>query len=132
VLQVIAALIRNGSRVLIARRPPGDRLAGKWEFPGGTVEPGETPEQALRRELAEELGIDASVGASLGSVEHRSVDTDVHLSLYEVTGFSGDIHAFDHAEVRWVALAELDQYDFAPADRPFVARLAKVPAGSPQ
>ncbi len=128
--KVTAAILTRNGKVLIARRTADDRLANKWEFPGGKVEDGETPEACLSRELKEELGITARVGALLGEsiyhYEHRSIK----LLAYQTHWEAGDLDPKVHAEVIWVSVSELDGYDFAPADIPFVRKLMSGDIGA--
>lgn len=120
---VTAAVLREGDRFFIARRAPGERLAGLWEFPGGKVDPGESPEVAMARELREELCIDATVGALLADVTHAEGPRPVRLLFYAITAFTGTIRLQDHDDARWVTAADMAHFEFAPADRPFVAQL---------
>ena len=122
-ITVTAGILFKDSRVFIAKRKATGRLPGKWEFPGGKVEDGETPEEGLKRELEEELGIEAVVGDYLGEWIHRYDFGTVKLLFYRVYWDGGDVSSKDHDEYGWVALDELKRYDFAPADRPFVKRL---------
>lgn len=119
-----AILARNG-KLLIARRPAADKLANKWEFPGGKVEDRETPEACLARELLEELGIEVRVGALLGENVHYYGDGAIRLLAYRTFWEAGELKAQVHDEIRWVSLQELDHYDFAPADLPFVKKLTR-------
>ena len=122
-ITVTAGILFKHSRVFIAKRKAAGRLPGKWEFPGGKVEDGETPEEGLKRELEEELGIEAVVGDYLGEWIHRYDFGTVKLLFYRVYWDGGDVSSKDHDEYGWVALDELKRYDFAPADRPFVKTL---------
>ena len=114
---VTAAVIEEGGRVLIARRKQGDRCEGRWEFPGGKVEPGETPEESLKRELREELGIDVAVGEQLGVCPFRAGKAQMELLVYRTRIVSGKIVCHDHDEVRWVEPGELGRYDLTDPDR---------------
>jgi 8-oxo-dGTP diphosphatase len=125
VLVAAAALIDTDGRVLIAERPEGRAMAGLWEFPGGKVEPGETPEAALIRELAEELGIGtwASCLAPLTFASHGYDDFHLLMPLFACRKWEGVPEAREHGALRWVRPAELARYPMPPADRPLVAIL---------
>ena len=122
-ITVTAGILFKDSRVFIAKRKATGKLPGKWEFPGGKVEDGETPEESLKRELQEELEIEADVGNFLGEYVHRYDFGTVKLLFYRVYWDGGAVSSKDHDEYGWVALDELKRYDFAPADWPFVKRL---------
>jgi 8-oxo-dGTP diphosphatase len=122
-VKVTAAIIENQGKVLIARRGPGDPLAGKWELPGGKVELGESPEQCLARELQEEFNLLVSVDEFVGTRTHRYDHLTIDLLVYRVRRISGDPVAQVHAEFRWAAPDELKHFEFAPADMPFVREL---------
>ena len=122
---VAAALILRGDEVLICQRKAGSPMGLKWEFPGGKIEPGESPEQALRRELDEELGIQASIGTRIAHLRHtyRSGGA-VDLQFFAVREFTGEIDNQIYQQVRWVKLAELTDYEFLAADRGLIRDLA--------
>lgn len=123
--KVTAAIIIEGGRVLIARRPPGGRHPGAWEFPGGKVEPGETPEVCLARELDEELGIIVKVGEKLAEIRHVYPDRAIDLQAFECTIESGrprDLACSEHA---WVKSGDLGAYDLLPADVKLLEALPK-------
>lgn len=120
---VTAAVLYQKGKLLIARRPAGDKLANKWEFPGGKMEDGETPQACLARELLEELGIGVRVGAYLGENLFRYPHGSIRLLAYRISWETGQLNPQVHDEIKWVSLEELDQYDFAPADVPFVEKL---------
>lgn len=131
-LHVVCAILRNrDGRILAAQRPTGKALAGKWEFPGGKVEPGELPEAALQRELREELGIETDIGRALSIVSHLSQEADIQLCPYEVSHRSGVIESREHAELRWLdpcGEAWLG-LDWAEADLPIVQELKRSHSG---
>jgi 8-oxo-dGTP diphosphatase len=124
---VSAGVIIEGARVLLSQRKTGTHLAGAWEFPGGKVERGEDPRDALARELSEELGIDAEVGEPLEITFHRYATKSVLLLFFAASRRPGspEPQAIDVAAVRWAGVGELRDEEFPPAD---VAVLAKVRA----
>ncbi len=122
-LVVVAAVAVRGGRVMVCRRRAGVHNGLKWEFPGGKIEPGESPEAALVRELKEELGIEARVGRIEDAVYHRYADRDVLVLFYRCEIASGEPEALDCAEIAWAKREELKGYDFAGADRAFVERM---------
>jgi 8-oxo-dGTP diphosphatase len=122
-IRVAAAILFNGPAVLIARRPPGDALAGKWEFPGGKVENGETPEQCLVREMEEEFGIGVEVGDFWGATLYADPHKSIRLLSYEVFWKQGPMVAACHSAWRFVLPQDLAGYDLAPADRPIAAMI---------
>jgi 8-oxo-dGTP diphosphatase len=121
---VAAALYDAAGRVLIAQRPPGKHLAGRWEFPGGKVAPGEEEAAALRRELREELGIEVTAAAPCMRLVHAYEERDVELSLWIVAHYRREPQPLDAQGLKWVAPALLPEEDILEADRPFVAALA--------
>src|SRR5437588_9905484 len=125
VLGAPVALIDTDGRVLLAERPEGKHLAGLWEFPGGKVQPGETPEAALIRELAEEIGIDveASCLAPFTFASHTYPDFHLLMPLYVCRKWSGIVTALEGQRLAWVRPARLGDYPMPPADKPLVAIL---------
>ena len=119
-----AALIREG-RCLVTRRGPGQDQPGRWEFPGGKLEPGETPREALVRELAEELGIAAEVGELLGRGEATIGDRRIRLRVFEARWTEGRIRPRQHDRYRWVGPGELGELRWARADLPLLPRVAE-------
>lgn len=123
-IQVVAAAILNErGECLIARRPPHVHQGDKWEFPGGKAEPGELAEQALTRELHEELGITAEAIEPLIRVRHRYPDKAVQLDVWRVTAFSGHPHGREGQPVRWVDVDRLPDVEFPAANRPIIQAL---------
>jgi 8-oxo-dGTP diphosphatase len=122
-LRVTAALIEESGRVLLARRKPGKHMGGKWELPGGKIEPGETPEQSLARELSEELGLEVRVGEYLCAAAFDGDGIHLELLVYRVHRLSGEPALFEHEEIRWVAPADLLGYDLADSDRVVVGKI---------
>lgn len=127
ILVVAAALYDAQGRVLIAQRPQGKHQAGRWEFPGGKVAPGESEGQALARELHEELGIEVTASRPFMRLEHSYPDRSVELSMWIVERFSGTPRSLDGQQLRWVAPADLVHADLLEADRPFVEALRDLP-----
>jgi 8-oxo-dGTP diphosphatase len=125
VLVVAGALVDADGRVLIACRPEGKRMAGLWEFPGGKVGPGETPEAALIRELEEELGIDTreSCLAPIAFASHRYDDFHLIMPLYACRVWRGTPAAREGQRLAWVRPERLSDYPMPPADAPLVALL---------
>ena len=125
VLVVAAALLDADDRILLTRRPPGKHLAGLWEFPGGKVAQDETPEAALCRELAEELGIDVrpTCLAPFTFVSHRYPEFQLLMPLYLCRRWNGTVTAREGQELAWVRAARLGDYEMPPADKPLVAML---------
>lgn len=123
---VVAALILRGKEVLICQRKAGTAMGLQWEFPGGKVEPGETPEHALRRELEEELGIDATIGPYITEIQHNYRNGgSIHLRFFAVYEFAGEMINRVFQDMRWVELRDLPAYNFLAADKKFIRDLAK-------
>lgn len=125
VLVVAAALVDSEGRVLIAQRPEGKQLAGQWEFPGGKVEPGETPEEALIRELDEELGITVKRACLAPFVFASHTYDDFHLlmPLFLIRRWEGEPESREHKALKWVRPNQMRDYPMPPADVPLVAWL---------
>ncbi len=125
VLVAAVVLVDADGRVLLAQRPAGKAMAGLWEFPGGKVDPGETPEAALIRELAEELGIDvaASCLAPFTFASHAYPEFHLLMPLYVCRKWSGIPHPREGQRLAWVRPARLAEYPMPPADKPLVAML---------
>ncbi|WP_411286999.1 8-oxo-dGTP diphosphatase MutT, partial [Phenylobacterium sp.] len=125
VLVAAAALIDADGRVLICQRPQGKALAGLWEFPGGKIEPGETPEACLIRELREELGIGVTHAclAPFVFASHDYESFHLLMPLYLVRRWDGQVTAREHQAVAWVTPNGLSDYPMPPADAPLVAWL---------
>jgi 8-oxo-dGTP diphosphatase len=121
---VAAALIVRGGEILIGQRRPNQPMALLWEFPGGKIEAGESPEQALARELDEELGIRAEIGPRVTHVRHNYRHGGaVDLQFFAVREFSGEIEGRIYHQVRWVRLEDLGSYEFLAADRGLIRDL---------
>lgn len=124
-LVAAVALIDSENRVLLAKRPEGKALAGLWEFPGGKIEAGETPENALKRELKEELGIDINI-ENLKPIQFSSFNyQDFHLlmPLWELRVWENEPKPLEKQEIAWVSAEELHKYDVPPADDSLVTFL---------
>jgi 8-oxo-dGTP diphosphatase len=125
ILVVAVALIDSDGRILIAQRPPGKSLAGLWEFPGGKIDPGETPEAALVRELREELGIEVEE-ACLGPftfASHSYEKFHLLMPLYLCRVWQGTPQPREGQVLKWVRPSQLDDHPMPPADKPLVAML---------
>jgi 8-oxo-dGTP diphosphatase len=121
---VIAGIIEKDGHILIGKRKQGRRFAGNWEFPGGSLEKGETHEQCLRRELREELAIEVEVGDLICISEYSyTAEWTIKLIAYGATVISGVFNLNDHEEIRWVKPEDLTNYDFPEADKPIVEKL---------
>lgn len=118
-INVVAALIYDNEKVLIAKRSTGDfNVFGKWEFPGGKVESGETEEQAIEREIKEEFELEIKANKYITNNICKYPTKTVNLKLYDCTFISGEFNLHDHSEYLWVNPDELLKYDLAPADIP--------------
>ena len=115
-IEVVAALIYAGDRILICRRPMGKAQGGLWEFPGGKIEPGETGAQALARECREELDVRLDVGEALADVVQDYPGKRVHLTLYAAKIAAGEPRKLEHSDIRWVPVEQIETYDLCPAD----------------
>ncbi len=123
---VVAALMLRGDEILICQRRPDQPMALQWEFPGGKIEPGEGPEEALARELNEELGIVAKIGQRVTHIRHNYRHGGaVDLQFFAVYEFEAELENRIFKEVRWVKLEELPNYDFLAADRGLIKDLAQ-------
>ena len=114
--QVAAAIIRKDNKILICQRGAGGSTAFLWEFPGGKLEPDETLEECLVRECKEELEIDIKVGKIFAETEYEYPDRKIAFTFFETELTSGKIKTNVHEDVKWVAAAELKDYEFCPAD----------------
>ncbi|MGH8220687.1 MAG: 8-oxo-dGTP diphosphatase MutT [Steroidobacteraceae bacterium] len=112
-----------GRHVLIAQRPSGKHMAGRWEFPGGKVATGESDLEALRRELHEELGIEVAAARHCLTLTHAYSDRTVELSMWIVDRYRGEPRALDGQQIKWVAVGALGAEDILEADRPFIEAL---------
>ena len=122
-LEVVAALICREDKYLICKRAAHKSNGGLWEFPGGKIEAGETPQAALQRECAEELAVQLTVGEMLLQVTHSYPHATIHLQLFACMVESGEPQPLEPQQICWVSRAELAQYQFSPADQYFVEKL---------
>ena len=129
--QVVAALLWEGERFLICQRPAHKARGLLWEFVGGKVEPGETKAQALVRECQEELDIAVSVGEVFLEVTHQYPDLTVHLTLFHAAIVEGTPKMLEHADLRWITVEEIPQYDFCPADQVILEKLQREYGAAP-
>lgn len=124
-IPVVSALIQNGKYFLICQRPAHKERPLSWEFPGGKVEDGESPEEALRRECLEELGVELEVGQLFMETEYQYPEIKIKLALYKAQIKSGRLQKLEHEDIRWISVDEAESYDFCPADRAFIKELKK-------
>lgn len=123
--RVVAGLITNEGKLLVCQRTRHQTMPLKWEFPGGKIEEGEQPRDALRRELEEELGILATIGDEVARIQHEYPNRSmVELRFYVVREFQGEIENRIFRDIKWVKLTDLPQYDFLEADLTLVRDLA--------
>ena len=120
---VVAAIIKKQNKYLIARRASQKAHGGRWEFPGGKIEKGETPEIALERELFEELSIKTRIGPFVISATHDYENFKIKLMAYEVAHLSGEFKLYDHDEIAWVTAAEMKAYHMSGADLSIIDHL---------
>lgn len=120
---VAAGIIINDGRILIARRAKGQKSEDKWEFPGGKVEPGETPEEALKREIMEELSLEIEVGEFFMESNFKYDFGEIRLLVYKARCMDKNLNLSVHSEAKWVKPMDIRNYDYAPADIPVAERL---------
>ena len=125
VVRVAAAVIEKNGRVLLTRRGPGLDSAGRWEFPGGKIEPGESAAEALRREIEEELGLRIRVGEFLCAVRRKPGGPTIELLAYWAELVGGELRLTDHDAARWVRPQDLASFALTEPDRPVAVLLAR-------
>lgn len=124
IIEVVGAIIKDGDRYLVGQRAANKSQGRLWEFMGGKIEPGETPEQALSRECREELDLEIENEHIIDSVLHEYPEKTIRLTLISCSPKSGSIpKALEHQQIKWVTRAEMDALDFAPADRELIRKL---------
>jgi 8-oxo-dGTP diphosphatase len=125
---VAGGLFDTTGRVLIAQRPPGSHMAGRWEFPGGKIDNGESELQALHRELAEEIGVKLIAAEPMLRLTHEYPQRRIELSMWLVTAYEGEPMSLDGQALKWVKPSLLPHEDLLEADRPIVAALVELAA----
>ena len=123
-IRVVGAVFHDGERFLACRKRPGKPLEGHWEFPGGKIEPGESPEQALAREIREELNLIAEVGQKVTTTTYEYDFATIELTTFYCTLVDGDLRLTDHDATKWVTSTEAAHLAWAPADIPAVEAIA--------
>lgn len=122
-IRVTCAVIRRGDRILVARRGPDMKMAGKWEFPGGKVEAGESEEETISREIREELGLTIRLIGRWSSVFHDYGTFRIELIPFEADSIAGEAVPTEHDQIQWLLPVELTGLDWAEADRPVVQQV---------
>jgi 8-oxo-dGTP diphosphatase len=125
-IPVVTGLIRKNGKILVGQRPVGHSLAGQWEFPGGKIERDESPEQALARELQEELAIEADIGMLKLASTHSYSDTGIVILFYEVLFWKGEPKTVHHMELRWVEPYELKNLRIPDANKKILDRIIDI------
>lgn len=123
--EVVAALIWQGDRFMICRRPAHKARGLLWEFVGGKVEPGETKQQALIRECREELAVTVVIGDVFTDVVHNYPDITVHLTLFNAVVAEGVPQNIEHSDIRWITPDEIPNYEFCPADEEILNKIVE-------
>lgn len=123
---VTAALIEKNGKILLALRKAGKHMGRKWELPGGKVDPGEDPKEALRRELGEEFGIQAEIVEYLGSTRFQEHRLDLQILLYRAGHVAGAFVLREHEAIRWVDPGQVEDYDLVDSDRKLIRKFGKT------
>ncbi len=127
IIEVVGAIIHNGGRYLVGQRPAGKAQGGLWEFMGGKIEPGETPEEALARECREELALEIQNECIVDAVVHEYPEKTIHLTLLACEPKPGSApKALEHQAIRWVAPEEMRTMPFCPADSELIDKLFPI------
>lgn len=124
-LKVTAAILTHNSKILIAQKGPNDKRANKWEFPGGKIDPGETPKEALAREMQEEFLIRVEVDELYAESLFTYPEGEILVMAYYCRWVGGDLTPTEHADYKWVKAEELPRFDFVPSDAPIAAQLSQ-------
>jgi len=124
-INVTAAILIKDGLILIAKRKASDALSNKWEFPGGKIEKGESSEDCLIRELKEEFNINTDIEKYFSESIYQYQDFKIKLIVYKVKWISGKIKLTSHDSYKWIRINDIDNYDFAEADKPLVKKLKK-------
>ena len=124
-VEVVAALLWKGDRFLICQRPAHKARGLLWEFVGGKVEAGETPQDALKRECREELDVSVSVGDVFMEVIHEYPDITIRLTLFNAVLDGGEPRRLEHNDLRWITAEEIGNYDFCPADEEILKEIRR-------
>ena len=119
-IEVTAAILEEGNKIMIARRAHGKHLAGFWEFPGGKIEQDETPESCLIRELKEEFEIEILIGNYIGESVFNYPNNTIKLKAFTCQIINGKMKLNDHDKIEWISLEEITNYKLAPADLPLI------------
>ena len=122
-LEVVAAMIKDGEKFMLCQRPENKARALQWEFPGGKIEKGETAEAALKRECREEMDIEIACEKEYMDIIHEYPDLTVHLHLIPCRIIRGEPRKTEHSDIRWATLEEAISFDLCPADRIFIERM---------
>ena len=122
-IRVTAAVIKKNNKILIAQRKKEKHLGLKWEFPGGKIEEGESPEKCLKRELKEEFGIETIINNFIVRTRHKYPKVEIELLAYYVQYVSGEFKLIDHEKIAWVEKEKLVSYDFATADLDIIEKI---------
>lgn len=123
---VTAGIIEKDGKILIAKRKKGKCLEAKWEFPGGKLEPFESPKECLKRELFEELSIEAEIGDYVCSSMFYCNGNQIELMAFMVAFISGEINLVDHEDYRWVSIEEIENFDYVEPDIPIVKKIIEL------